>query len=88
MDLVFDPALERNKDYILSVKSDKTMVLTRMSSAKWSPEPGPLKLRRINTGAGALRVDPVYGGIVVAEVQANLDAHGKQVRGAAAAAAA
>ena len=50
MDLVFDPALERNKDYILSVKSDKTMVLTRMTSAKWREEPGPLKLRRINTG--------------------------------------
>jgi len=66
MELVFEPPLERNKDYILSVKSEKTMVLTRMSSAKWAPEPGPLKLRRVNTGAGALRVDPVYGGIVVA----------------------
>lgn len=50
MELVFDPPLERNKDYLLSVKSDKTMVLTRMSSAKWRDEPGPLKLRRINTG--------------------------------------
>ena len=55
------------------------MVLTRTSSAKWAPEPGPLKLRRINTGAGALRVDPIYGGIVVAEVQANLGAHGVTV---------
>jgi len=79
MDLVFDPALERNKDYILSVKSDKTMVLTRMTSAKWREEPGPLKLRRINTGAGMLRVDPVYGGVVVAEVQANLGTHGVTV---------
>jgi len=79
MDLVFEPPLERNKDYILSVKSDTSMVLTRMSSAKWREDPGPLKLRRINTGAGALRVDPVYGGIVVAEVQANLGTHGVTV---------
>ena len=52
------------------------MVLTRMSAAMWRSEPGPLRLRRINTGAGALRIDPKYGGIVIAEVQANLGAHG------------
>jgi hypothetical protein len=33
----------------------------------------------IISGAGALRVDPVYGGIVVAEVQANLGTHGVTV---------
>ena len=45
----------------------------------WRSEPGPLRLRRINTGAGALRIDPKYGGIVIAEVQANLGAHGVTV---------
>jgi len=79
MELTFDPPMERNKDYILSVKNDKTMVLTRMSTAKWRDEPGPLKLKRINTGAGAIRVDPEYGGITVAEVQVNLGAHGVTV---------
>mmetsp|Transcript_20491 Transcript_20491/g.24263 ORF Transcript_20491/g.24263 Transcript_20491/m.24263 type:complete len:881 (+) Transcript_20491:59-2701(+) len=79
MDLVFEPPLENNKDYIFSVKSSTTMVLTRMSSSTWRSDPGPLKLRRIDTGAGALRVDPVYGGITVAEVQANLGMHGVTV---------
>lgn len=79
MELLFDPPMERNKDYILMVKSSNTMVLTRMSSSKWRDEPGPLKLKRINTGAGAIRVDPEYGGITVAEVQANLGAHGVTV---------
>jgi len=79
IELLFDPPLESMKDYILSVKNSTTMVLTRMSASKWRSEPGPLKLRRINTGAGALRVDPKYGGIVVAEVQANLGAHGVTV---------
>jgi len=79
IELLFDPPLERNKDYILSVKNATTMILTRMSAARWRSEPGPLKLRRINTGAGALRVDPKYGGIVIAEVQANLGAHGVTV---------
>jgi hypothetical protein len=54
MDLLFEPPMERNKDYILSVKSDTSMVLTRMSSAKWRADPGPLKLRRINTGNNAV----------------------------------
>ena len=79
IELLFEPPLESMKDYILSVKNATTMVLTRMSAAKWRSEPGPLKLRRINTGAGALRVDPKYGGIVVAEVQANLGTHGVTV---------
>ena len=79
IELLFDPPLEASRDYILSVKNATTMVLTRMSASKWRSEPGPLKLRRINTGAGALRVDPKYGGIVVAEVQANLGAHGVTV---------
>ena len=31
--------------------------------------PGPLKLKRIDTGAGALRIDAKFGGVTVAEVQ-------------------
>jgi len=79
MELMFDPPLVRDKDYILSVKSATSMVLTRTTGTEWRDEPGPLKVRRINTGAGALRVDPSYGGIVVAEVQADLGAHGVTV---------
>lgn len=56
--MVFEPPLEMNKDYIVSVKSETMMVLTRASSSQWRSEPGPLKLRRIDTGGGFLRVDP------------------------------
>jgi len=79
MELMFDPPLVKDQDYILSVKSSTSMVLTRTTNTKWRDEPGPLKLRRINTGAGALRIDPAFGGIVVAEVQADLGAHGVTV---------
>lgn len=79
MELMFDPNLKKDVDYILSVKSSSSMVLTRTSSTVWRDEPGPIKLRRINTGAGALRIDPSYGGITVAEVQADLGAHGVTV---------
>ena len=41
--------------------------------------PGPLKLKRIDTGAGALRIDAKFGGVTVAEVQANLGGHGVTV---------
>ena len=46
---------------------------------KWRNEPGPLKLRRIDVGGGALRIDPKYGGVTVAEVQADLGGHGVTV---------
>ena len=42
-------------------------------------EPGPLLLRRIDTGAGALRLDAAFGGVTVAEVQADLGQHGVTV---------
>ena len=35
-----------------------------------------LKLRRIDTGAGPLRLDAKFGGVVIAEVQADLGQHG------------
>jgi hypothetical protein len=45
---------------------------------KWRSdgEPGPLRLRRIDSGAGALRIDPRFGGVTVAEVQVDLGGHG------------
>jgi len=78
-DLIFEPALIRNQDYILNVASTKTLVLTRTTNSKWRSDPGPLKLRRIDTGGGQLRVNADKGGIVVAEVQADLDVHGVTV---------
>uniref|UniRef100_A0A7S2SQB8 SbsA Ig-like domain-containing protein n=1 Tax=Rhizochromulina marina TaxID=1034831 RepID=A0A7S2SQB8_9STRA len=78
--LMFDPPLEENRDYIVSVKSPSTMVITRATGAKWREDPGPLKLRRIDTGGGYLRIDPDFGGVTVAEVQADLGAHGVTVQ--------
>ena len=55
--------------------------LTLRTGKKWRSdgEPGPLKLRRISTGAGFLRIDAKYGGVTVAEVQVDLGAHGVRV---------
>lgn len=46
----------------------------------WAPEPGPLKLVAVNTGAGRLTLKPEDGGVVIAEVQADLDGHGITVQ--------
>jgi hypothetical protein len=78
-ELIFEPPLVRNQDYILNVASTKTLVLTRTTGHQWRGDPGPLKLRRIDTGGGQLRVNADGGGIVVAEVQADLDTHGVTV---------
>mmetsp|Transcript_11821 Transcript_11821/g.14771 ORF Transcript_11821/g.14771 Transcript_11821/m.14771 type:complete len:921 (-) Transcript_11821:1207-3969(-) len=79
--LVFDPPLIRDEDYILQVKSPTFMSFTLKTGKKWRSDgdPGPLKLRRIDTGAGALRIDAKYGGVTVAEVQVDLGAHGATV---------
>ena len=55
-ELIFEPPLVRNQDYILNVASTKTLVLTRTTGHTWRSDPGPLKLRRIDTGGGQLRV--------------------------------
>ena len=55
-ELIFEPPLVRNQDYILNVASTKTLVLTRTTGHQWRGDPGPLKLRRIDTGGGQLRV--------------------------------
>mmetsp|Transcript_32102 Transcript_32102/g.102385 ORF Transcript_32102/g.102385 Transcript_32102/m.102385 type:complete len:916 (+) Transcript_32102:251-2998(+) len=79
--LTFEPPLERDEDYILQVKSSSCMILNLKTGKKWRTDgdPGPLKLRRIDTGAGPLRVDAKYGGVTVAEVQVDLGAHGVTV---------
>ena len=81
MTLVFDPPIQSGVDYIMQPRSEGAVQLTLKSGKSWRPdgEPGPLKLKRINTGAGDLRIDAKYGGVTVAEVQANLGAHGVTV---------
>jgi len=78
-DLIFDPPLIRNQDYLLNVATAKTLVLTRTTGSQWRDDPGPLKLRRVDTGGGQLRVNADAGGLTVAEVQADLDVHGVTV---------
>lgn len=80
MDLQFEPPLTKDVDYVLSVQSPTRMVLTRKFTSVWRNEPGPLKLRRINTGAGLIGIGPNDGGITVAVVQMNLGAHGVTVQ--------
>merc|ERR1719326_846606 len=81
MTLVFDPPIQSGVDYIMQPRSEGAVQLTLKSGKSLRPdkEPGPLKLKRINTGAGDLRIDAKYGGVTVAEVQANLGAHGVTV---------
>mmetsp|Transcript_22391 Transcript_22391/g.28987 ORF Transcript_22391/g.28987 Transcript_22391/m.28987 type:complete len:917 (-) Transcript_22391:557-3307(-) len=81
MSLVFDPPLVRDVDYVLAVRSNTVIQLALRTGRKWRSdgEPGPLKLRRIDSGAGPLRIDPKFGGVVVAEVQADLGGHGVTV---------
>jgi len=78
LSLRFDPPLHPDDDYVVNVVSSTKMVLTRRTSTQWrsTGDPGPLKLTHINTGGGLLKIDPSYGGVTVAEVQANRDAHG------------
>lgn len=78
MSLVFDPPLIKDVDYVLVVRSSTCMQLGLKTGRKWRSdgEAGPLKLRRIDSGAGPLRIDPRFGGVVVAEVQVNLGGHG------------
>lgn len=78
MALTFDPPLVRDVDYALAVRSPTAMQLVLKTERKWRSdgEPGPLRLRRIDSGAGALRIDPRFGGVTVAEVQVDLGGHG------------
>lgn len=78
MSLTFDPPLVQDEDYVLAVRSPTCIQLALKTGKKWRSdgEPGPLRLRRIDSGAGALRIDPKFGGVIVAEVQVDLGGHG------------
>lgn len=78
---VFDPPLFRDVDYVMEVKSPSVAMLTLKTGRKWRSDgaPGPLKIKRLTTGAGELRIDAKFGGVTVAEVQADLGAHGVTV---------
>jgi len=79
---VFDPPLFKDLDYAMQVNADGSVAqLTLKMGRKWRSDgtPGPLKIKRLNTGAGELRIDAKYGGVTVAEVQADLGAHGVTV---------
>lgn len=74
---MFDPPLRCKSDYTMIVKSPTTAELTLESGKKWRSDgaPGPLKIKRLDTGAGYVRVDFEFGSVTVAKVQANLDAY-------------
>lgn len=80
-ELTFDPPLEKDVDYIIQVRSPTFIQLTLRTGRKWRSdgEAGPLKLKKINTGAGPLLIDAKFGGVMVAEVQADLGPHGVTV---------
>ena len=71
VELIFDPPLEKDVDYMLNTRSSTHMQLMLRSGRNWRSDgkPGPLKLRCIDTGAGDLRIDTKYGGVTVAEVR-------------------
>ena len=70
---------------ILNTRSSTHMQLMLRSgrSGGATASPVPSNLRRIDTGAGDLRIDAKYGGVTVAEVQVDLGAHGVTVESAA-----
>ena len=74
VELIFAPPLEKDVDYMFNTRSSTHMQLMLRSGRNWRSDgkPGPLKLRRIDTGAGDLRIDTKYGGVTVAEVRVNL----------------
>uniref|UniRef100_A0A7S3NKQ2 Uncharacterized protein n=1 Tax=Aureoumbra lagunensis TaxID=44058 RepID=A0A7S3NKQ2_9STRA len=78
---VFDPPLVRDLDYTMEVIDSSVAKLTLKATRRWRSDnvPGPLKIKRLNTGAGELRIDAKFGGVTVAEVQADLGAHGVTV---------
>ena len=52
--LTFDPPLYKDVDYTLQIKSPRVAQLSLKTGRKWRSDgnPGPLKLKRIDTGAG------------------------------------
>eukprot|EP00968_Pinguiococcus_pyrenoidosus_P009567 scaffold743_cov267-Pinguiococcus_pyrenoidosus.AAC.6 len=71
--LMFSPPLKIGVDYSQQVVSDGKITITLLPGKQWRSEPGPLKLVRVDTGAGPIRVTPPgTGGLLVAEVQADV----------------
>lgn len=64
--------------HVQVISSNQTVVtkIFALDRKLWAPEPGPLKVVTIDTGAGPVVLNPVEGGVVVAMVQADLDGHG------------
>eukprot|EP00752_Nemacystus_decipiens_P018630 g16704.t1 len=79
-ELYFDPPLQEGTTVLIQVKSSTRIAVTKFFRAEnpnvWATEPGPLKVVAINTGGGRLALKPEDGGVVVAEVQADLGGHG------------
>ena len=46
----FDPTLIKDKDYVIQSVSSTKIVLVRSTTGSWRADPGPLKLKRIDTG--------------------------------------
>jgi len=74
--LTFDPELEMGYDYDLSVKDTKTLQLTLKTGRAWRPDAGPLKVTKVDSGAGDFSVDDV----IVATVQDDVQDHESGVR--------
>eukprot|EP00903_Cladosiphon_okamuranus_P014061 g13069.t1 len=83
-ELYFDPPLQEGTVIQKQILSSTQIALTKVfkwdDPNVWSPEPGPLKVVAINTGAGRLGLKPEDGGVVIAEIQADLDGHGVSVQ--------
>lgn len=79
-ELYFDPPLQEGTTIQKQILSSSQIAITKIFKDDvpnlWAPEPGPLKLVAINTGAGRLALNRDDGGVVIAEVQADLTGHG------------
>ncbi|CBN78994.1 peptidase S1 and S6, chymotrypsin/Hap [Ectocarpus siliculosus] len=84
-ELYFDPPLQEGVVIQKKVLSPTQISITKNfkydNPYVWADEPGPLKIVAINTGGGRLSLNSDDGGIVIAEVQADLDHHGVTVQG-------
>lgn len=78
--LFFDPPLNEGTVIQKKILSSTQIVITKIYKMEepnvWVPEPGPLKVVGVNTGGGILVPNSKEGGVIVAEVQADLEGHG------------
>jgi len=81
VDLYFNPPLYKGIDYEDVSKfplSQDQVVLRIRHGYKWRSEPGPLSVLGVDTGGGPAKVGD-DDGVLIAEVQADLDLHGVTV---------